>query len=57
MKPSFLGVVVIIGAIAFASLVLADREIQAGVRRLSNYTFSPPSALDGDPGNPVQPAN
>ncbi len=56
MKPTFLGVVVIVGAIAFLALVFADREMQAGVRRLSNYTFSPRSTPDAGPGDPVQPA-
>jgi hypothetical protein len=41
---------VLLAAIAFLALVLADREMQAGIRRLSNYRFPPRSALDADPG-------
>lgn len=50
MKPTFLTVMVFIAAIAFLALFLADREMQAGIRRLSSYRFSPRSALDADPG-------
>lgn len=50
MKPTFLTVIVFVAAIAFLALFLADREMQAGIRRLSNYRFSPRSALDADPG-------
>lgn len=50
MKPTFLTVIAFIAVIAFLALFLADREMQAGIRRLSNYTFSPRSALDADPG-------
>jgi hypothetical protein len=50
MKRTFLTVIVFIAAVAFLALALADREIQAGIRRLSNYRFPPRSALDVDPG-------
>jgi len=50
VKPTFLTIIVFIAAIAFLALFLADREMQAGIRRLSNYTFPPRSALDADPG-------
>jgi hypothetical protein len=50
VKPTFFTVIVFIAAIAFLALFLADREMQAGIRRLSNYTFPPRSALDADPG-------
>ena len=50
MKRAFLTVIVFIAAIAFLALVLADREMQAGIRRLSNYRFPPRSALETDPG-------
>jgi hypothetical protein len=61
MKRTFLTIIVFIAAIAFLALALADREIQAGIRRLSNYRFPPRSALDADPGpglmaNPGGPA-
>ena len=49
MKPTFLTVVAFLAVIAFLALFLADREMQAGIRRLSNYTFSSRSALDADP--------
>jgi len=48
VKPTFLTVVAFLAVIAFLALFLADREMQAGIRRLSNYTFSPRSALDAD---------
>jgi len=47
---TFLAVIVCLAAIAFLALFLADREIQAGIRRLSNYRFPPHSALEADPG-------
>jgi hypothetical protein len=50
MKRAFLTVIVCLAAIAFLALFLADREIQAGIRRLSDYRFSPRSALEADPG-------
>ena len=50
MKRTFLAVIVCLGAIAFLALFLADREIQAGIRRLSNYTFPPRSGLETEPG-------
>ena len=49
MKRAFFTVIVFIAAIAFLALFLADREIQAGIRRLSNYTFPPRSALEAGP--------
>lgn len=50
VKRTFLTVIVFIAVIAFLALFLADREMQAGIHRLSNYTFSPRSALDANPG-------
>jgi hypothetical protein len=50
MKRTFLTAIIFIAAIAFLALFLADREMQAGIRRLSNYRFSPGSALEVDPG-------
>ena len=50
VKRTFLAVIVCLAAIAFLALFLADREIQAGIRRLSNYRFPPHSALEADPG-------
>ena len=50
MKRTFLAVIVCLAAIAFLALYLADREIQAGIRRLSDYRFSPGSVLEVDPG-------
>jgi len=50
VKRTFLTVIVFIAAIAFLALFLADQEMQAGIRRLSNYRFSPRSALDANPG-------
>lgn len=49
MKRAFFTVIVFIAAIAFLALFLADREMQAGIRRLSNYTFPPRSALEAGP--------
>jgi hypothetical protein len=50
MKPAFLTVIAFIAVIAFLALFLADREMQAGIERLSHYKFAPRSALDPDPG-------
>ena len=50
MKPSFLTVVAFIGVLAFLVLFLVDREMQAGIERLSHYRFSPRAALAADPG-------
>ena len=50
MKRAFLTVIVCLAAIAFLALYLADREIQAGIRRLSDYKFPPRSALQAKPG-------
>jgi hypothetical protein len=50
VKPAFLTVVAIIGTIAFLTLFMADREMQAGIERLSRYTFSHRSAGDQNPG-------
>ncbi len=49
MKRTFLAVIVCLAAIAFLALFLADREIQAGIRRLSDYRFPPRSAREADP--------
>ncbi len=49
MKRTFLAVIVCLAAIAFLALFFADREIQAGIRRLSDYRFSPRSALEANP--------
>ena len=62
MKRAFLTVIVCLAAITFLALFLADREIQAGIRRLSDYRFPPHSALEADPGasftrrHPAKPA-
>jgi hypothetical protein len=50
VKPTFLTVIAFIAVIAFLALFLADREMQAGIERLSHYKFAPRSALDPDPG-------
>ena len=49
MKRTFFTVIICLAAIAFLALYLADREIQAGIRRLSDYRFSPRSALEANP--------
>jgi hypothetical protein len=49
VKPAFLTVVAFLGTIAFLALFMADREMQAGVERLSRYTFSHPSTGDQNP--------
>lgn len=49
MKRTFLAVIVCLAAITFLALFLADREIQAGIRRLSDYRFPPRSSLEADP--------
>lgn len=49
MKRTFFTVIICLAAIAFLALFLADREIQAGIRRLSDYRFSPRSALEANP--------
>ena len=49
MKRAFLTVIVCLALITFLALFLADREIQAGIRRLSDYQFPPHSALEADP--------
>jgi hypothetical protein len=49
VKRTFLTVAVCLAAIAFLALALADREMQAGIRRLTNYRFPPRSALEADP--------
>ena len=49
MKPTFLAVVALLGALPFLILFIADREIQAGSERLSDFKISPRSALDVDP--------
>ena len=53
MKRAFLTVIVCLALITFLALFLADREIQAGIRRLSDYRFPPHSALEADPGADV----
>ena len=50
VKRAFFTVIVCLAAIAFLALYLADREIQAGIRRLSDYHFPPRSALQAEPG-------
>ena len=37
------------GALAFLILLLADREREANIDRLSNYRAAPHSALEADP--------
>lgn len=49
MKRTFFTVIICLAAIAFLALYLADREIQAGIRRLSDYRFSPRSAFEANP--------
>lgn len=49
VKRTFFTVIICLAAIAFLALFLADREIQAGIRRLSDYRFSPRSALEANP--------
>jgi hypothetical protein len=61
VKRTFFTVIICLAAIAFLALYLADREIQAGIRRLSNYHFPPHSALEADPDlwfvtNHIRPA-
>lgn len=50
MKSTFLTVVAFIGVLAFLVLFISDREMQAGIERLSHYRFSPRSALEAGDG-------
>jgi len=50
VKRTFLTVLAFIGVLAFLVLVIADREMQSGIERLSRYRFSPRSALDAGEG-------
>ena len=50
MKSTFLTVVAFIGVLAFLVLFISDREMQAGIERLSHYRFSPRSAVEAGDG-------
>jgi len=50
VKSTFLTVVAFIGVLAFLVLFISDREMQAGIERLSHYRFSPRSALEAGDG-------
>jgi hypothetical protein len=50
MKLAHLMVLAFLGALAFSVMLIADREMEASVERLSEYRIAHDSAIDADPG-------
>jgi hypothetical protein len=48
MKTIFLAYVALVGVLAFVILFFADRQMNEGIERLSNYRIPPHSALGAD---------
>jgi hypothetical protein len=49
MKLATMAFLAFVAALALLTLFIVDREKEAGVERISNYTIPPRAALERDP--------